>query len=305
MKKRIGVIDIGTNTFHLLIVDWDSKTRLFSTLLRKRVFVKLGESKLDLISDAAYQRGVEALTEFKEILIENDCSMYQALGTAAIRNATNADQFINEVKAKLNIDIQKISGDREANLIYKGIQMSYPFDEKPCLIMDIGGGSVEFIIANKVEVYYAESFLVGAAVMRNLFHTSEPILPDQVNALHAFLEVKLSKLKEQLQKYQPLTLIGASGTFDVLRDAFASISISPTCIKLDTSKLPDFIRDSTRKSLLQRMDCPKIPDSRADLIVVALLLIEHILKMHKFDQIVVTEYAMKEGILKEMIVSVP
>jgi len=300
MAKRLGVIDIGTNTFHLLVVDWNQQTTKFETVIRKRIFVKLGAKNLAHISLDAYQRGIKALATFKEILQANNCTQYIAFGTAAIRNASNADQFITEVNDKLSIKIQKISGDKEAHLIYQGIKLSYPFDDQPCLIMDIGGGSVEFIIANNHQVFYAESFLVGAAVLRNQFHQTEPISKQEIRALHLHLDTHLATLKEQLQKHNPHSLIGASGTFDILQNEFSTKELTPTSSALDTDNLTAFFKDIASKNLEQRLATKEIPTTRADLIVVALLLIEHILQMHHFDQVVVTQYAMKEGMLREM-----
>ncbi len=300
MFKRLGVIDIGTNTFHLLIVNLDSKEQSFTTLVRKRIFVKLGTSNIRFIDKKAFQRGLQALREFKQILDENKCNHAIAFGTSAIRNASNSSQFCQEVKQNFGIEIKKISGQREAELIYKGIKLSFPFDEKPCMIMDIGGGSVEFIIANATKVFYAESFRIGVGVLSQKFHQEDPIPEAQILALHRFLESTLSPLFQQLQSLHPKTLIGASGTFDVLENIFPKNMLSPTASVLDTSTLEKFSQGVIAKNLHERKEIKEIPHTRADLIVVALILVNFVFRKHNFDQLVVSKYSMKEGMLKEM-----
>ena len=300
MRRRLGVIDIGTNTFHLLIVNWDSGKNSFTTIIRKRVFVKLGTSNIGFIDKKAYQRGLDALNEFKQILIDNKCEDAIAFGTSAIRNASNSDEFCNEVKQKLGIVIKKISGYKEAELIYKGIKLSFPFKEEPCMIMDIGGGSVEFIIANASQFFYAESFRIGVGVLSQKFHQEDPIPNKNVIALNAYLESTLAPLFHQLQSLNPKTLIGASGTFDVLENILPNRILSPTANILDTSNLEKFSEEVIKKNLRERKDINGIPHTRADLIVVALILVNFVLRKHNFDQLVVSKYSMKEGMLKEM-----
>lgn len=300
MDKRLGVIDIGTNTFHLLIVNWDTTEQTFTPLFRKRIFVKLGTANLGYIDEDAYQRGIIALQEFSKILSEYTCKKTIAFGTSAIRNASNANAFCHEVKQNIGIDIKKISGQREAELIYKGIKMSFPFDQKVCLIMDIGGGSVEFIIANSNQVFYAESFKIGVGVLAQKFHFIDPIPTDKIEAQNAFLNLMLKPLFEKLESFNPKTIIGASGTFDVLDNILPNTVLSPSANILDTSNLHSFSELVLRSDLVERKKIDGIPDTRADLIVVALILVNFVLRKHNFDQLVVSKYSMKEGMLEEM-----
>lgn len=301
MSRRLGVIDIGTNTFHLLIVNWDAGKKYFTTIIKKRVFVKLGTSNIGFIDKKAYQRGLDALNEFKQILVDNNCENVIAFGTSAIRNARNSYEFCNEVIQKFGIEIKKISGQREAELIYKGIKLSFPFDEKPCMIMDIGGGSVEFIIANASQVFYAESFKIGVGVLSQKYHQEDPISNQDIKALNEYLASTLKPLFQQLQSLNPKTLIGASGTFDVLENILPSSILSPTANIIDTSNLEKFSQDVIAKNLSERKLIIGIPHTRADLIVVALILVNFVLRKHNFDQLVVSKYSMKEGMLEEMI----
>ena len=301
MIKKIGAIDVGTNTFHLLIASWNSETNQFEEEIRKRFFVKLGAKNICHIEPDAYTRGLNAMVDFAKLLQEYQVEEVKAYGTSAIRNADNADQFILEVKSKTGIQIQKISGDKEADLILKGTKLSIPFDDQPVLIMDVGGGSVEFIIANKNELFFAQSYKVGVAILKNIFHQQEPISTTQLEKLNLYLGKNLHSLIRKVNELKPNLLVGASGTFDVLEAALAGTGLSPSANKLDTSHLNLFIDKVISKTLEERKLLDDIPESRADFIVVGLLIIDFIWRLTDYKDLVVSKYSMKEGILQEII----
>jgi len=124
MSTQLGVIDIGTNTFHLIIVNWDQNSAQFETIVPKRYFVKLGAERLDHITEKSYNDGLKAMLAFKEIIQKHNCKHIRAFGTSVIRNADNAAQFCADVKNKTGIEINKISGNVEAELIFKGVRIS-------------------------------------------------------------------------------------------------------------------------------------------------------------------------------------
>jgi len=150
---RYAVIDMGTNTFHLLIVeqvehgDWKQ-------VVRHRIFVRLGEDGLRQIGKKAYKRGLDALKVFKTQILATGVKPHNivANGTAALRSAVNAAAFLKDAESITGLKLHVISGEREANLIYKGVRRAVPFPENNVLIMDIGGGSVEFIIADRYRI---------------------------------------------------------------------------------------------------------------------------------------------------------
>ena len=121
---KYGVIDLGTNTFHLLIVKEENGN--LKELVRERVFVKLAEEGIQNIGPAPYQRAVSCMERFHQILVENEVKSVQAIGTAALRRAQNSSKFIAEIKAKTGIEVSVISGDREAELIHKGVGLVVP-----------------------------------------------------------------------------------------------------------------------------------------------------------------------------------
>src|SRR5688572_7480954 len=133
-----------------------------------------------------------------------------AFGTSALRNAKNATELIDRVRAELHLEIEVISGDREAELIYKGVASGYDF-KQPGLIMDIGGGSTEFILADGSGVVKAHSFEIGVSRIYQLFQFSDPMSPGDCEKVVQYLEQSTGDFFNDIA---PGRLIGASGSFE-------------------------------------------------------------------------------------------
>lgn len=297
--KKYGVIDLGTNTFHLLIVEANGDGT-FHEIYRKQHFVKLAEEGIQTIGAAPFTRGLEVMQSFKQTLDEQQVTNLYAFGTAALRTASNGQAFIHQVKAETGIQVELITGDREAELIHKGVLQAVPFRDERWLIMDIGGGSVEFIIADKNQVYWAESFPIGVAVLLKNFHHSDPIASQEIKATRQFLHQQLIPLKTALSHYPTHTLVGASGTFDVLENILVNNKTHPHHSFLNVTAFPDFYNKVVNMTLEERLNLEGMPAIRADMIVVALILVDVVIQFADIQQIVISAFAMKEGMLYEM-----
>jgi exopolyphosphatase/guanosine-5'-triphosphate,3'-diphosphate pyrophosphatase len=299
--RRNAVIDLGTNTFHLLIADVNDVGHIHE-IHRERHFVKLAENGIEKIGEAPFRRGKEALRMFREILDEHQVKDICAFGTAALRTASNGPDFIREAREAYDINITLIPGDEEARLITKGVLLAIPPPDGRILIMDIGGGSTEFIIAEAGEALWRQSFPVGVSVLHNQFHHGDPITTEEVTELEDFLSRELVPLQQALEHYPAHHLVGAAGTFDVLAnvlyDEYAPKHPTSHQLQLDgLAELHDSIINST---LEERLNTPGIPPQRADMIVVAMILLRFIFTMAAIRQVTVSDYAMKEGMLSEM-----
>lgn len=296
---KLAVIDLGTNTFHLLIVEALPNGQ-FREIFRKRAFVQLAEEGIQRIGNGAFERGLNTLREYKKVLETHQVEKIQAFGTAALRTAQNGGEFKTAILKETGIEVQVISGDAEARLITKGVRLAVPFDTQVALIMDIGGGSVEFILANDKEVFWARSFPVGVAVLHHQFHKNEPISATEIDATNQHLEELLNPLWAALQKHPAHLLIGASGTFDVLEAMLVEKKEQPLCAFIQEADFYPIYEKIIQMPLDQRLEMDKLPAQRAKLIVVALILIHKVLEHLSVQQIAVSMYAMKEGMLAEM-----
>ncbi len=297
--QKSAVIDLGTNTFHLLVVA-PSQKGSFIELHRERIFVKLAEDGIECIGDAPFERGLAAMKRFKAVLINLQVNRIKAIGTAALRTASNASSFIQSIKEETNIEVAIIDGDEEAHLIYQGVRQVVNFGEDKGLIMDIGGGSVEFILVNQNGVIWSQSFPIGVAILTRRFHQIDPIPKSAILELHHFLNITLQPLHYILTQHQIDRLIGASGTFDVLEATIVKPVKKVLSSAFPTPRFAPFYKRVVHTSHKERIQMPDIPDSRAELIVTALILIQYIIELTKAPEIVVSTYAMKEGVIAQI-----
>jgi len=305
MKKKIGIIDMGTNTFHLLIAQADA--RGYHINYRERLAAKIGKDGITkgLITEDGIHRALLAMQSFKNTMDQQGVQQVYAFGTSAFRNATNCIEVVRRIKAITGIDSNIISGDLEAEYIYMGVKAAMSIDEKS-LIMDIGGGSVELIVGDNDKIYWKKSIEIGAQRLLEQYQKNDPISKEEILALDKYFEKTLLPLFEELQKYQPNILIGSSGTFDTLSDIFChqhDIHKSPEEIEtpLTLQGFYEIYEDLLRKNREQRLSIPGMIEMRVDMIVVACCLVRYILSKHSFSRIRVSTYALKEGVLATLI----
>ena len=297
--QRRAVIDCGTNTFHLLIADVVNGE--LREVYRERRFVKLASDGIRKIGPAPFTRGLEALTHYAEILHEHGCSEVTAFGTAALRTADNGPEFVKVAAEQTGIQITLIPGDEEARLITKGVLAALPVTPERVLIMDVGGGSTEFILAEGNEVYWRQSFPIGVSVLKNEFNHNDPITYEEIVALQDHLQATTKPLAKVLSERATHHLVGAAGTFDVLASILRddTAPAHATSQRLQLAGLADLHETVIHSTLEERLAFPGLPPERADMIVVAMVLIDFVIQLAGIDKITVSDYAMKEGILLE------
>lgn len=304
MNTRIAIIDLGTNTFHLLIVEINGK---IPTLIHQETIpASLGEGgmKDGNIKASAFERGLEALKRFKRQIELNDVTNVKALATSALRSTSNGSNFIDQVLSATGIQIQVIDGNREAELIYSAVRAAINLGNQNSLIMDIGGGSVEFIICNQEQIFWKKSYDIGAARLMNQFHHTDPISISDINTIQTHLNSVFEELKMQIKQFNPVQLIGSAGAFETYA-ALIDDQFKPSFEKPEFDiDLKDFEKIKTyliKSNHEERSKNPLIPEIRVDMIVVACLLTDYVLKSQPFQKLKLSTYSLKEGVLFEMI----
>lgn len=297
---RLAVLDLGTNTFHLLIVETDDE-RHFSVLYKEKRFVKLAEGGIERIGEGAMQRATSTLLAYRRLLDQYQVKRVKVIGTAALRTASNGPTLMQWAATETQLDIEIISGEREAALIQKGVFQSLVDPQDRYVVMDIGGGSVEFIIAEGNEVLWCHSFPVGAAVLLREYHREDPISVRELQAIKEFLCKQLAPLKGALEQWPTQWLIGAAGTFDVIADQIAILQSSPYTWEIDPSRFAPLFDELKGMSKKEREQSPWIPDDRVDMIVVASSLIQYVLESYQIKRFTVSAFALKEGMIAEML----
>lgn len=305
---RLAVIDCGTNTFNLVIIELSGRTgykRVFST----RIPVKLGENAINegFIADVPFNRGIQAIASFKRNCNDYGVTEILAFATSAIRDAANGEQFVQEVKRQSDVTISVIDGNREAELIYFGVKEAVKLGKETSLIMDIGGGSNEFILANKEQLLWKQSFNIGAARLLEKFKQSDPITQTEIQRITDYLSEQLLPLTEAVNLYKPVELIGSSGAFESFIEMIhgelggEALSADKTEYNLNMqaqSKISHLIKTST---LEERKKIKGLLPMRFDMIVISCIMVDFILDTYRLEKTRVSTYSLKEGAIIDYI----
>ena len=301
--RRVGIIDMGTNTFNLLIVE-QTDADDFAVVKKKKYSVKLGEKSLyqNKIGHDAMMRAIDAITKIKLIAQKNKVSDIHAFATSAVRSAVNKDEFLSFMKAKTGMDINVISGDEEAELIFYGVQKAVPgIDDVPYLIMDIGGGSTEFIIAQKDKILWKHSFQLGVTRLLQYFNPADPITKNEVIEIETYLTKELELLTKAMQQYDITTLVGSSGSFDTIVNLIVNQLHNPIKWRPSTSytiAIEDYIlvhRLLVLSVLEERKRMKGMDIMRVEMMVLATIFIKFVIKKYNIEQLIQSAYALKEG----------
>jgi exopolyphosphatase / guanosine-5'-triphosphate,3'-diphosphate pyrophosphatase len=295
-----AIIDLGTNTFKLLVCD-RAEGRL-RVIHREEVPVYLGRGGIEqgIIAADAMERGMEALRSFRATALSHGIDNLKGFGTSALRNARNADVFVRRAKDELDIDISIIPGDEEASLILDGVRQAVSLGNKPTLIMDIGGGSTEFILATEKALMWKRSFELGVTRLRERIPTSDPMTLEEETRIAEHLDNLLEPLYAVIDRHEPHLLVGSAGSFDTLAamvTAEDGITLDPLDITLPFSAFTfDALKDRLmRMDRAERLAVPGLPEHRVDTIPYALILIERVLLAGGIRELAWSRYALKEG----------
>jgi len=300
---------MGTNTFHLLIVELpEARHAEPLVLLRTKVGVRLGEGGISKgeITPEAFARALHTLNAFQEEIELHQVTEVRATATSAVRVTRNGPELVQAIFEQTGIKVDVIPGEREAELIATGVRQAVPLGQEKNLIVDIGGGSVECIIADETTIFWKQSFEIGAQRLLDMFFPDPSgIMPAAaVAAEQAHLGTVLAPLLAAIEHYKPVTLVGASGSFDSLADMqlgqLRTEAELPPCTELATSSFQHSYRQLLSGNHEQRMAIPGILPMRADMLVVASVLIDFVLGVSGITRIRTSSFALKEGLLAEM-----
>jgi exopolyphosphatase / guanosine-5'-triphosphate,3'-diphosphate pyrophosphatase len=301
---KIAIIDIGTNTFKLMI----SRVRVsgeVSLIDKEKIPVKLGEGGLHegKINEQAFLRGVNALKALKSKIDRFQVDLTLAFATSAIRSSLNGKDFVKKVREETGIRIQTISGEKEAELIYFGVRQALDIGPEKALIMDIGGGSTEFIIADRDQIWWKHSFDLGASRLLQEINPSDPIRREEIRHLKDHLREQLSLLWAACEIHPVKTLIGSSGSFDSLAEMIwhrfhtEENPLVKTEYHFNLAHFDQMYKILLDSTIEKRFRMKGLAPMRVEMIVVAVILIKFVLKKLKLSEMRLSTYSLKEGML--------
>lgn len=300
---KVAVIDLGTNTCNLLIAKFTNEGH--KILHQSKQLVKLGDGKIkeNEISPEATLRTIDSFCKHKNIIEDFGAERVIVIATSAVRTAENKIQYLEKLGEASGWLVKLISGEKEAELIFKGVLLAFNYLDSPSVILDIGGGSNELILAHKKQVLWKESQPTGMARVINSFQISNPIQESEVNKLQTYFTEKHESAFKRCKGKNVKILIGCSGAFDTLADIIDEVNPGEKARVTQEIMLDDFyavyekLIKSTRDERLQMTGMDYV---RVDLIVPAVVLIETLIAQIGIEKIVQTDFALREGVLFEI-----
>lgn len=301
---RVAVIDLGTNTFNLLIVDItapDQHQMVYNT----KMAVKIGEGAMikGRLLPEPMARGKAALSDYLKVIEEYNCDSVWAFATSGIRSTENGGEFVREVKDELGLEIKVIDGNEEAQLIFEGVDLAVKFDEQPMVIMDIGGGSTEFIIANSEGVLWKKSYRLGISRVLQRIEPNDPLQNQDFENLDRIFNDELAELVSKCREFNVKTLIGSSGSFDSFAEMmWAEDGVSKTTKDIVSEEMALERLSALNDRLVsmnseQRYAVPGLVEMRVDTIHLASYMVQWVLQSCRLERLLLSTYALKEGVL--------
>ena len=300
---KIAIIDLGTNTCNLLIAE--TKPEGFFILHQSKQLVKLGDNRIkqNEISQEATERAIQSILKHKEIIQTSQVKSVQVIATSAVRDASNKTSFLEKLSCKTGLIVKVISGEKEAEMIFNGVLLAVNEFKQPAVILDIGGGSNEIIIADKKEMLWKESQPTGMARVINRFDISDPIQSKEINQMQQFFSEAHKDAFLKSKEMDVKTLVGCSGAFDTIADMIDQVNPGEKARMKQNISINDFysvyhkLIKSTRNERLQMRGMDMV---RIDLIVPAVILIEELISSVGINEIIQTDFALREGAFYEI-----
>ena len=308
MNKCIAAVDMGTNSFHLIIVQVKSDGS-FKIIDREREVIRLGSHKgkeFTWISEGEIEKAIDVLNDFGKIAQFYKAEV-RAIATSAIREAKNKSEFIDRVFEETGITVEAVDGSTEAELIYLGVQHALDVYNKRVLCVDIGGGSTEFLLGEKGNSEFAESIKIGAVRLSKMFFPDFHLTESGIDMCRHYIQDKL-KVNPNLHPNHIFEMaIGSSGTIVAAASIISfrrngKFKKSLNGFTFSAEEIFNLTTDVLKcQSPVDRLFIEGMEIKRADIIPAGLLILSEIFNKFKLEEMTVSENALREGIIIDTI----
>lgn len=303
--RRFAFIDIGTNTILCLIAELKNDGS-FDVLDDLAEITRLGEGvhQTCRISPEGEERSLKVLQRYLERCKRLNVEEIIAVGTSALRDARNSAEVRARFKEQLGLDVRVISGDEEAAYSFLAVQQGLPLNRRELLVVDVGGGSTEFIRGNAAGVVEAISINLGSVRLTEQFLHSDPVQTEECEKMAVAIERELAPLPNQwLKDSSILTLVGIAGTFTTL----SAVEKKLVCYvhgevhgsRLTLSEVRRQVALFQGKTIAERKAIPGLEPKRADVILAGACLIERIMTLFHSERVIVSDQGVRYGLLHE------
>ena len=294
---RKCVIDIGTNTFNLLIAEHSPKELKIIHSSKRGVALGMGGITKGVLTKDAMFRAIEALIEFEIKIKEFEVSDVRLIATAAVREANNSVAFLELVKKEVGRDVLIIDGKQEAKFIFQGVSMCHKFQSES-MIMDIGGGSTEFIRANQNGIGELISLKIGVSRLYQTFSCSDPFTKSDVEKIESYIE---NESKGFFCNKNVECLIDSSGTFETFYELIhkKKYPFSSETMELEVQPFMESLNDLIFSTQDERNKNEFIIPIRKKMAPFAAVKTRWVLQQLNVNKVLISPFSLKEGALSE------
>ncbi|MFR2315552.1 Ppx/GppA family phosphatase [Terrisporobacter sp.] len=299
---KIGTIDIGTNSMRLLIADY--KNNKIENRKKYINITRIGQGVDDkgYITEEALERNLNALKEFADKCIEEKCEKVYCMGTSALRDSKNGQDFVDRAKELTNIDVKIICGEEESNLGFMGVLEGAGGDKSNyILVLDIGGGSTEFIVGNEDGIKFCKSENVGALRMTEKFITTDPISDEEFSKMSVFIEKTISSTLDKIKGMHVSKLVGIGGaitSLSAMNQQLEVYSMEKVHNSVVTKKdLEKILQNLKKMTLSDKKTIKGLQPKRADIITAGVKILHIVMEKLEIEKIMISEYDNLEGLI--------
>jgi exopolyphosphatase / guanosine-5'-triphosphate,3'-diphosphate pyrophosphatase len=307
-NNYLAAVDLGTNSFHLIIVKV-KKDGSLKIIDREKEVIRLGSHKgedLSIISEDEIRLSVETLKRFKKTA-ETYNAKLRAVATSAVRESKNGEIFTEQVFKQTGIKVEVIKGHQEAELIFLGAKKALELDDKKVLCLDVGGGSTEFINGINGEALFAESVKIGSVRLSKKFFPNFALSEKSIKACSDYVENAIKSNHKIKLKADFNFAVGTSGTIQAVASIIRALKGMRSVKKLNgyTFNKDDFQKAyeivMKGKTVEERKLIKGMELKRADIIPAGMIILSKIIEMFNVNEIKISDYALREGIILEML----
>jgi exopolyphosphatase/guanosine-5'-triphosphate,3'-diphosphate pyrophosphatase len=299
-ERRIAAIDIGTNSIHMIVAEL-RRGGGYRVVDKEKEMVQLGLSSLGgaPMSEEAMARGVDAITHMAEVARGWHAEEIVAVATSAVREAPNRREFLKRVKDAADVRVKVISGEEEADYIYRAVRAAVQLDEVSTLLcIDIGGGSVELIVGTAREIYFTASEPLGSLRLAQRFHLDETPRPLNVEACRRYVADHLRKAAKRINLLGFDVCVGTSGTIQALAGLAAPRDASVPLRALTHEAVQELLATLSRSTLPQRVEQMGLDPKRARNIVAGAVVLDQIMRSLRTPSLLACSAGIREGIIE-------
>jgi exopolyphosphatase / guanosine-5'-triphosphate,3'-diphosphate pyrophosphatase len=301
---RVAAVDIGTNSVRLLVADVSGPGRdaRLTTIDRRTRITRLGQgvNETRRLDAGAIERTIAVLAEYHEAITANDVARVRMTATSASRDATNRDEFFDPVEQLMGVRPELLSGEEEASLEFLGATAGIA-EPEPYLVVDVGGGSTEFIAGVSVTARAMVSLDIGCVRLFERHLHTDPPTAAEVAALRADVAVRLDRVGEVLDPAVAERVVGVAGTVTtVTAIALGLEAYDPRRIHLatvDAALIAATAEKLAAMTVAERAALPVMAKGREDVIAAGALLLDELVRRFQIQQVVASEADILDGVL--------